>query len=211
MRRSETIGQLADALAKAQKDIRVAVKDATNPHFKASYADLASVRAACYTQLAANGIAVAQSPEANGPSVTVTTLLAHSSGEWLEGALTLQARDASPQAVGSAITYGRRYGLASMVGVAPDDDDGEAAQPSPRKARESRKAEEPQERVHVTAGVVISEAQRKRLYTIASTQHWSTEDTKALLKRFGFDSSKDVTVDKYDAIVAAIETGEAVP
>jgi hypothetical protein len=61
MRRSETIGQLADALAKAQKDIRVAVKDATNPHFKASYADLASVRAACYTQLAANGIAVAQS------------------------------------------------------------------------------------------------------------------------------------------------------
>jgi hypothetical protein len=117
--------------------------------------------------------------------------------------LTLQARDASPQAVGSAITYGRRYGLASMVGVAPDDDDGEAAQPSPRKARESRKAEEP-----AVAGVVISEAQRKRLWTIASAQHWSTEDMKALLKRFGFDSSKDVTVDKYDAIVAAIETGE---
>ena len=102
MRRSDTIGAIADALAKAQADIKHAAKDATNPHFNRSYADLASVRDACYTQLAKNGIAVAQSPEADGTRVTVTTLLAHSSGEWIEGALTLQARDASPQAVGSA-------------------------------------------------------------------------------------------------------------
>jgi hypothetical protein len=128
MRMSATIGKLAEALAAAQAEMEGAVKDATNPHFRSKYADLASIRDAC-RPLAKHGIAHLQPTRAEGPHVTVTTLLVHSSGEWIAEDLTLTAGQNTPQAVGSAITYGRRYGLAAMVGIAPEDDDGEAAEP----------------------------------------------------------------------------------
>lgn len=124
---SPTIGKIADALAKAQGKIKGAVKDSENPHFRAKYADLASVWDACREQLSANGIAVIQVPSGGPEVVSITTLLAHSSGEWIRGELSLRPVKADPQGIGSAITYGRRYGLAAMVGVAPEDDDGEAA------------------------------------------------------------------------------------
>lgn len=127
MTRSESIAALAAALSKAQGAIRGAAKDRMNPHFKSAYADLASVWDACRTQLAANGIAVVQGVEAEGGTVRVETTLAHASGEWMSSVLSLTASPATPQGVGSAITYGRRYGLSSMVGIAPDDDDGNAA------------------------------------------------------------------------------------
>ena len=128
VRMSPTIGKLAEALAKAQAEMEGAAKDSTNPHFRLKYADLASVRDAC-RPLAKFGIAHLQPTRADGPHVTVTTLLLHSSGEWIAEDLTLTAGQNTPQAVGSAITYGRRYGLAAMVGIAPEDDDGEAAEP----------------------------------------------------------------------------------
>jgi len=127
---SANIGALAGAMAKAQAEVEGAAKDRVNPHFKSSYATLASVWDACRGALSKHGIAVVQSPVADGALVTVTTLLAHSSGEWIRSALSAQARDATPQSVGSAVTYLRRYGLAAMVGVAPEDDDGQLAQPS---------------------------------------------------------------------------------
>jgi len=128
LRMSPTVGKLGDALAKAQAEMEGAAKDATNPHFRSKYADLASIRDAC-RPLAKFGIAFLQPTRAEGPHVTVTTLLLHSSGEWIAEDLTLTAGQNTPQAVGSAITYGRRYGLAAMVGIAPEDDDGEAAEP----------------------------------------------------------------------------------
>jgi hypothetical protein len=128
VRMSATIGKLAEALAKAQAEMEGAAKDSTNPHFRSKYADLASVRDAC-RPLAKYGIAHLQPTRAEGPHVTVTTVLIHASGEWISEDLTLTAGQNTPQAVGSAITYGRRYGLAAMVGIAPEDDDGEAAEP----------------------------------------------------------------------------------
>jgi hypothetical protein len=128
LRMSSTIGKLVDALAKAQGEMKGAAKDATNPHFRSKYPTLASVCDAC-DPLAKHGIAYLQPTRAEGVHVTVTTMLAHSSGEWIAQDLTLTAGQSTPQAVGSAITYGRRYGLAAMVGVAPEDDDGEAAEP----------------------------------------------------------------------------------
>ena len=62
--------------------------------------------------------------------MTVSTRLIHKSGEWVQTDLTLTAKDASPQAIGSAITYGRRYAVSALVGLAAEDDDGKAAQPS---------------------------------------------------------------------------------
>ena len=122
MTKSESIKEIAAALAKAQAGIRNATQDKTNPAFKSKYADLSSVWEACRQHLSANGIAVAQGSAADGPKVTVTTLLMHSSGEWLSCDLTVTADKGTAQGIGSAITYARRYGLSSMVGVAPGDD-----------------------------------------------------------------------------------------
>lgn len=127
---SDSIGALAAALSKAQADITGALKDSSNPFFKSKYADLASCWDACRKQLAANNLAVIQTVYVHwdkDESVLVTTL-AHSSGEWVRSELPIRAKDASPQAQGSAITYARRYALAAIVGLAQIDDDAEAAQ-----------------------------------------------------------------------------------
>jgi hypothetical protein len=124
---SEQINELAGALAKAQGKITGALKDSANPFFKSKYADLASVWDACRTALSDNGLAVIQLTESDDSGVFVVTTLAHSSGQWMRSRLRLTPKDDSPQAMGSAITYGRRYALAAMVGVAQVDDDGNAA------------------------------------------------------------------------------------
>jgi|GEM_PF-754835 len=137
---SPSIGQLAAALAKAQSKINGAAKDSTNPHFNSRYADLASVWDACRDPLSANEIAVIQLPKAEGSKVQVTTMLAHSSGEYIRETLSCVARDAGAQAVGSAITYLRRYSLASFAGIAPADDDGESAEGRGESAQAGRQA-----------------------------------------------------------------------
>lgn len=125
--RSESIEKLAAALSKAQAAITFASKDATNPHFKSKYADLASVWDACRGPLTANGLAVTQLPASDGPRVTLTTVLMHESGQWISQELTMTAGANTPQGLGSCITYARRYALAAVAGIAPEDDDGNAA------------------------------------------------------------------------------------
>ena len=129
MNKSETIGKLAEALSKAQGMMKGAVKDSENPFFKSVYADLASVWDACREPLSKNGLSVTQTTRIadNGEPVIITTLL-HSSGEWMSGELLVKPVKNDPQSVGSAITYGRRYALSAIVGIAPEDDDGEKAQ-----------------------------------------------------------------------------------
>ena len=122
------LDQLATALAKAQAAMEGAVKDSTNPHFQSRYADLASVWGACRAALTANGLAVVQAVRVADGRVYVRTILLHASGQWISSELGMQPVDLKPQAIGSCITYGRRYGLAAMVGVAPEDDDGEGAE-----------------------------------------------------------------------------------
>lgn len=137
MAQSDSIGALAGALAKAQGAMGHAAKGNVNPHFKNRYADLASVLDACRAELSANGIAVLQPVRVDGKVVTVSTILAHSSGEWMSCDVSSESRAPGPQEVGSVITYLRRYGLAAMAGVASDDDDGEAGagrgKPQPRR------------------------------------------------------------------------------
>jgi hypothetical protein len=142
MQTSEQINELAAALAKAQGQIQGAVKDSTNPAFKSRYADLASVWDACRVALSANGLAVVQGPALADRGVSVTTRLLHSSGQWAESTLILPMDKATAQGAGSAITYARRYALAAMVGVAPDDDDDGNAASQP--AQQQRPAPKPE-------------------------------------------------------------------
>lgn len=124
---SEAINEIATALAKAQGILTGAAKDANNPFFKSKYADLSSVWDACRGPLSSNGLSVVQLPSTELATVTVTTILMHSSGQWISGSVSATAKDAGPQSIGSAITYLRRYALQSIAGVAPEDDDGNAA------------------------------------------------------------------------------------
>lgn len=121
------LGALAKALAKAQGSMRSASKDAVNPHFKSKYADLASVWEACRDALAANNLAVVQRVQSDPRGVTVSTMLLHESGAQLSDSCWVPVSKPDAQGYGSAITYARRYSLAAMVGVAPEDDDGNAA------------------------------------------------------------------------------------
>mgnify|MGYP001613216250 CR=1 FL=1 len=126
---SEQINEIATALAKAQSEIKNASEDKTNPHFKSSYASLASVWDACRDAITKNGIAVVQLPFAENDSLFLTTMLTHSSGQWLKSIIPSGSTRDKPHVMGSNLTYSRRYALAAMVGVAPgDDDDANAAQ-----------------------------------------------------------------------------------
>ena len=129
MNKSESVAGLAAALAKAQGQMKGAVKDSANPFFKSKYADLASVVEAIRAAFSANGLSYIQTVEpSEKDEVRVETTLLHSSGEWIScGVLSLPVSKVDAQGYGSALTYARRYSLSAAVGVAPEDDDGNAA------------------------------------------------------------------------------------
>ena len=128
MEQSESIAALAAALAIAQLEIGGAVKGKSNPAFKSKYADLSSVWDAWQAVGPAQGLAVIQMPGAYvNNCATVTTIIAHKSGEWMRETLSIPVSKQDAQGYGSALTYARRYALAAFVGIAPEDDDGNAA------------------------------------------------------------------------------------
>lgn len=127
MQTSESINELAMALSKAQGEITGALKDSANPFFKSKYADLASCWDACRGALSKNGLAVTQCPTTEATETYLVTSLLHSSGQWMRSRLVVQPKDETPQAMGSALTYARRYALTALVGIAQVDDDGNAA------------------------------------------------------------------------------------
>lgn len=120
--------QIASALVKAQKAFGPALKTSTNPHFKSRYADLAACVEAVIDALNDNGIALIQQNHPNPDGVVVETVFVHESGETLNcGQLFVPASKHDPQGYGSALTYARRYSLMAACGIAPEDDDGNAA------------------------------------------------------------------------------------
>ncbi len=178
MAQSESIMKLTEALSKAQGMMEGAVKDSQNPYFHAAYADLASCWDACREPLSKNGLAVIQRPEIVDGKLRLTTILAHSSGEWISGEYPIEPMrqvkekgwepSGDPQSMGSAVTYARRYSLSAMVGIASEDDDGNAAigkkdekvlnkKPAPDKTTH------PEEINPLNAGSAIPEEEKKQI------------------------------------------------
>ena len=119
---------IATALAAAQINMGKALKQASNPHFRSKYADLGSVMDACLPSLNERGIAVIQPTGEDERGRFIETLLIHGeSGETLSCRVPLIIGKNDMQGYGSAVTYARRYGLMAMAGIAPEDDDGNAA------------------------------------------------------------------------------------
>lgn len=161
MNKSESIAALSKSLVKAQANIEGAAKDKVNPHFRSKYADLASVVEAIKKHATDNGLAWTQIMHDAENAAKVETVIIHESGEWLScGVISVPVSKLDAQGYGSALTYARRYSLSAAFGVAPEDDDGNAAAAAapkitPTAGAKERLNAERQKRVEKVASVVM--------------------------------------------------------
>lgn len=125
------LNELAKALNAAQAEIKHAEKDAQNPHFRSDYSTLAAIWDAARGPLTRHGLSVAQTQRYDGETIVSVTTLMHHSGQSLISELPLFLAKRDMQALGSAITYARRYQLAAIAGISSDDDDGESSMDRP--------------------------------------------------------------------------------
>lgn len=162
MTTSDSMANIAPALANALTVIHNATKDSKNPHYKSTYASLASVIDATKMTLGQHGLVVVQAPGWSENRVTVTTRIVHSSGEWIEAVAEAPVPKADPQGVGSAITYLRRYSLAAICGITQEDDDAETASRRPPQSKPQVSAEILQEKqAHLLMRIKDAESEGK--------------------------------------------------
>ncbi|UWG96822.1 ERF family protein [Dehalobacter sp. DCM] len=188
MNKSESIKNLAAALSKFQEEIKNPPNSADNPFFKSKYAPLNDVLNLVRPILTKNGLSVLQSPSGDGANIIVTTMLLHSSGEWIETEpLVLKADKTTAQGAGSAITYARRYAISAVLGIASeDDDDGNHTTGNDKKATPK----------------TITDAQQKRLFALSKGKE---DRAKEILTRYGYKNSKDITTEHYNDICDEIQ------
>jgi len=126
MKKSDSIGKLAGALALAQAEMPDVKKNAQNPFLKNKYADLGAVIETSRPVLAKNGLSISQFPTSEGEKIGVTSILMHTSGEYIEDAIYISTSDSKglsvAQSAGVVISYLRRYGWASILGMYADED-----------------------------------------------------------------------------------------
>lgn len=136
------MNKIAAAFIKAKREFAPALKDKTNPAFRSKYADLGACLEAVDDALLNNGIAVYQETFDGASGVTVETVFLHESGEVIRcGKLHVPASKQDPQGYGSALTYARRYSLMAACGIAPEDDDGNAASHAKPQSRPQQAAQ----------------------------------------------------------------------
>lgn len=138
MQKSESIQELAVALCKAQGVMGIVLKESDNPFTKKKYADLTAYLKVIKAPLAEHGLSVVQLPSFSEEVVHVETVLLHESGQFISGITSAPVSKLDAQGVGSAITYCRRYGLAAILSLGAEDDDGHScsnAQPEPYRKK----------------------------------------------------------------------------
>lgn len=204
MRTSEQQTALIAALVKARASFGPIAKEATGAVGKDrpyKYADLAAILEAIVPGLGANGLVLLQSVDAETSSLI--TRLVHTSGEWVESVYPLPAPTTS-QAYGSAITFGRRYSIQSLLCLSASDSDDDGAKADREKKPAAAKSK-PAPVSAVVPGVVkcINTAQQKVLFTVAEQAGWSHRQIRDYLTRHvGVEQSKDIPVTAYDRLLA---------
>ena len=204
---SKELKEIAEAMAKAQGSMELAPKDSTNPFFKSDYSDLASCWNTCRKPLTENGLSVIQSSNFFDGRVYVTTMLLHKSGEYFKNTLPLDPVKKDPQGVGSAITYGRRYELCAMVGIAPEDDDGKAAskaQASPQQRTKQKNKNQTSNGYAPGLQDGIREAIIKECNENECSEHWKISQ-ESLLKEGYFNNP--LAKDLFKTLVKKWEDG----
>lgn len=234
MENSEQLNELFGALSKAQGEMNSAKKDTKNLFFKSNYADLASCWDAIREPFSKHGLSIIQMPmpgkdftakssykdkggnvkyfDISGQTVVIKTLLCHSSGQYMSSIIELQPTKVDPQGMGSALTYARRYGLMAMSGIAPEEDDGNAAsnnnqQPyAPKAATPAKAAPKAPAPAVNKENKKVTVAQLKRLHVISQQVDWPAECMSSLmLYKFEVKSGLDLNMKQYDEIIDYIQ------
>lgn len=138
---SEQSDLILPAFFAAQRSIESIAKTKFNPHHKSKYADLVDVLQECKRVLWENGIHFIQADGYDGNITTLTTIFYHTSGQYIRSVNGAISKDMNPQAVGSSITYLRRYSLVSLLGIEVEDDDGNAGTYGERKSEPKKQPE----------------------------------------------------------------------
>lgn len=195
---------LATALVKAQSEFRDPSMDATNPHFRSRFVSLKGVLDAVRPALHKHGIALVQEIDFDGERSFVRTILLHTSGQSVESRCPiLTSKPNDPQAMGSAITYARRYSVAAICGVAPsdEDDDGEAAvvRSAPRQVpSEKPKDAPPFESLEEAMEAIKSSTNMLKLAAVAERMAASKS-----LSDFERDTARNAWLDKKAQLATA--------
>jgi len=180
---SPDLGKIAPALVAAQASITFATKDSTNPHFKNRYADLQSVIEAIKGPLNENGIVFIQTPsKADAGFLNLATTLIHTSGQFISDTASIPLPKNDPQGYGSALTYGRRYGLAAICGLFQADDDGEAAKPvaTPVKQVEAPSIVEMANKADIAAINTFASGTDTGPFVAKTFEHYKVKEAKNL-------------------------------
>lgn len=201
---------LEAALARAQKNIGKAHKDGKNPHFKSAYTTLASVQDACLEALNNEGIAVSQTLGFVMEQIILNTRLLHTSGNFIESICPLLMSKNDMQALGSAITYARRYSLAAICGVVQEDDDGNKSshknkdpqpepQPEPEYYDENPYAKPAPAAPGWEKSRKITQGQADLFQKM--TRGFTHEMLKKLLKEFEVDNQNELLMSQFNDVL----------
>jgi len=190
---------IATALVKAKKEFDPAIKSSLNPHFRSKYADLAACIEAVDGALLNHGIFLYQETHEDSAGVTIETIFLHESGESIRcGKLHVPASKSDPQGYGSALSYARRYSLMAACGIAPEDDDGNAAS-------------KPQQRANAPAPAQPAKLNAKQIEHITSLINETETDFAAFMqwmsKGAGFEckSLADAPAGSYTHAIKQLE------
>ena len=195
---SENINEISTALSKLQSQINHAEKDGNNPHFKSSFASLNSHWEACRELLGKNGLCVTQLVSIVDQKRILVTILSHSSGQWFKSYYPLIPSKDDPQAMGSCVTYARRYMLSAIIGTTAADDDGEGAMDrSQLPAKPKEKARSKTDPVLVSA----EEAQVIQGFLDQCSDTVKTNFLSFLKQSFGTASCLSIPKDKYENLL----------
>lgn len=189
---------IASALVKAQKAFGPALKQSQNPHFRSQYADLATCVEAVIDALNDNGIALMQNTHECDSGVIVETVFVHETGEVLSaGKLHVPASKHDAQGYGSALTYARRYSLMAACGIAPEDDDGNAATAAP-----------PARRTAAPAAPAPQKASKLDVETIEKLAKAKGVETSAICAAYKIASLSELPVTNVKEVVARLQAKE---
>lgn len=216
MDKSESITELATALSKAQgafpdiekkSTVKVETKGGGTYEFK--YADLSEIISKTRKPLSDNGLSFFQNQIFLFPEkfTGIETVIMHSSGQWIKTKVEIAQAYNTMQTLGSVVTYARRYCLSLALGIAADEDtDANDVDPRTKSfTRNNSGSNQGQSKNNQNnQPKKLSAPQLERLWTMSSKNNISDADMKSLIKGFGFDSSRDITTDKYDRICNAV-------
>lgn len=187
---SPSLDKIIPALVSAQVELENPAKVGSNPFFDSNYATLEAIlNHKLRVTLSKHGLVVLQPFTQEGDRVLVVTTIYHASGQWISSTIEVKSEKTGPQAVGSALTYYRRYSILGLLGLAPEeDDDGNAA-----------------------TNNMISNAQANRLYAIAKKNGWNESQILCAVQASGQESVERMHYQKYDAAIKYFETHKPDP